>query len=292
MGRPINAQRFLGATAPHQIQATVYGPADSGSTAGYLTKQNSPHRFRAATVNGSSLTTFVNGSGNLVVGTSYVAVFPVGTIPTTPATGSAKLKGISATTIISGGTGYAALDYLTLVGGTFTSAVNVQVLTVNGANAVLTVSAPVAGTQGYTVLPANVAAIATTTNSANGAGAVIGFNFGVESATVATGGAGYTDATFIVNGAKTAPTFTEPTVVSGAVSTGAVVVLTAGIVNVNPTVTIEGNSGTATEYVKTITSANYLNTYQGNQYRWLYKEQAIPSDYNSLAVKLAYLDTL
>ena len=291
MGRPIKHKVYLGATAPHQIQATVYGPADSGATAGYLTKQNSPHRFRSHTVNGNSLTTFVNGSGNLISGTSYVKVFPVGTIPTTPATGSVKLKALAATTVSNGGSGYMVNDYITLVGGTYTSAANVQVLSINGANAVVTVSAPVAGTQGYTALPANVSAIATAKSTGNGVGAVIGFNFGVESATVASGGANYTNAVFIVNGATVAPTFTQPTVVGGAVTTGAVSVLTPGTVNVNPTVTIEGEAGT-TEYVKTITSMNYLNTYQGNQYRWFYNEQPIPSDYLSLGVKLAYLDTL
>jgi hypothetical protein len=290
MGRPINNQKFLGANAPHQIQATVYGPADSGSTAGYLSKQNSPHRFMATTVNGTSLTPFVNGAGNLVVGTSYVKVFPEGTQPTTPATGTANLKAIAATKIVFGGSGYNANDYITLVGGVNTSNANVKVLTVNS-GAIVSVSSPVAGTQGYTVLPANVAAIPTANSTGNGSGAIIGFNFGVESAGVVNGGAGYTSAVFVVGGETVAPTFTQPTVGGGVVATGAVTVLTPGIVNVNPVVTIEGQAGT-TEYVKTLTSMNYLNTYQGNQYKWFYKDQPIPSDYATLGVKAAYLDTI
>ena len=104
MGRPINGQRYLGANAPHQIQATVWGTKDSGATAGYLTQQNSPNRFRTTTVNGTSLTTFKNGPGNLVAGTSYVNVFPVGTYPTTYATGNVKLKALATgNLIISGG---------------------------------------------------------------------------------------------------------------------------------------------------------------------------------------------
>jgi hypothetical protein len=292
MGRPINAQRFLGANAPHQIQATVWGTADSSATAGYLTQQNSPHRFRTTTVNGTSLTTFVNGSGNLVAGTSYVKVFPEGSYVTTPATGTAKLKALATgNSVVSGGNGYVVGDYINFVGGTFTTAANVQVTAISGANAVVSVSSPVAGTQGYTVLPSNVAAITTSNATGNGSGAVLSFNFGVESASVTTGGAGYTAAAFVVEGETVAPTFTQPTVVAYAVTTGAVVVLTPGVVNVNPVVVIEESSGT-TEYVKTLTSMNYLNTYQGNQYRWLYKGQIIPSDYASLGVKLCYLDTL
>ena len=292
MGRPINSQRYLGAVAPHQIQATVWGKADSGSTAGYLSKQNSPHRFVATTVNGTSLTTFVNGAGNLVAGTSYVAAFPVGTQPTTPATGTAKLKALATgNSVVYGGTGYKVGDYINFVGGTNTTAANVQVTAISAANAVVSVSTPVAGVQGYTVLPANIAGITTSTATGNGTGAILSFNLGVESAAVATGGVGYTSAIFVVQGETVAPTFTQPAVSGGAVTTGAVTVLTPGIVNVNPVVTIEEVTG-ATEYVKTLTSAHYLNTYQGNQYRWLYKGKAIPSDYSSLGVKIAYLDTL
>lgn len=291
MGRPINAQRFLGATAPHQIQATVWGTADSGSTAGYLAQQNSPRRFRTTTINGSSITTFVNGPGNLVAGTSFVKVFPLsGSAPTVDATGSAKLKAVSLA-VANGGANYQVGDTVTLVGGAFTAAAHTTVATLGSGNSIATLNAIAGGTEGYTALPANVLAIATSTNSANGHGAILSANFGVESASVLTGGAGYTTAQFLVNGATTAPTFTQPTVTNGVVATGAVTVLTPGVVNVNPTVTIEEATG-ATEYVSTLTSMNYLNTFQGNQYRWLYRGQAVPSDYAALGVKLAYLDTL
>ena len=290
MGRPLRAQYYFGASAPHQIQATVWGSADPSSTAGYLSGQNSSHRFKSTTVHGTSVTTLVNGPGSLVSGTSFVKVFPEGTYPITPATGSAKLKALAATVVVNGGTNYQVNDYIHLVGGTFTSAANVQVLSVSGANAVVSVSAPVAGTQGYTVLPANVAAIATANVTGNGSGAVIGFNFGVESATVATGGANYTVANFQLVGATTAPTFVQPTVTGGVVTTGAVTVSTPGVVNVNPVVSITESTGT-TEYVNRITS-NYVVTYQGNVYKWFAKGATIPSDYAGLGVKVAYLDTL
>ena len=294
MGRPLRAQYYFGASAPHQIQATVWGPADPSSTAGYLSGQNSSHRFKSTTVNGTSVATLVNGSGRLVSGTCFVKVFPEGTYPITSATGSAKLKALAATgaaNVAVGGINYQPGDYIHFVGGTFTNAANVQVLTVTGvANAVVTVSSPVAGTQGYTTLPANVAAIATANASGIGTGAVLAFNFGVESATVLTGGANYTVADFEVAGDTVQPTFTQPTVTGGAVATGAVPVLTPGVVKVNPVVTITESAGT-TEYVKRITS-NYVVTYQGNVYKWFAKGATIPSDYAGLGVKVCYLDTL
>ena len=295
MGRPINSQRFLLANSPHQIQCTTWGTSDTGATAGYLNKQNSPRRFRTATVNGTSLTTFVNGPGNIVAGTSYVNVFPVGTQPTTYATANVTLKALGNANVVVGGQNYKVGDYVTASGGTFINAANVQVLSVTGnANAIATLSTPVAGVQNYSYLPSNVAAIATTT-SGNGSGAVISFNFGVATANIITGGAGYTSAVLVVDGGPNSgdivsPTFTQPTVSGGAVATGPVTVLTPGVINFTPVATVEEQTGNV-EYVRTLTSMNFLNTFQGNQYRWLYKGQTIPSDYATLGVKLCYLDT-
>lgn len=302
MGRPINKQTYLGTVGTtstpvkHQIQATIWGAKDSSATAGYLTRQNSPHRFRSTTVNGTSVTTLVNGSGNLVSGTAYVKVFPAGTIPTVVATGSATLKAIGNANVVSGGTGYQPGDYITLVGGTYSAAANVQVLTVSGANAITSLSTPVNfsyGTQKYTALPSNIAGIATANATGNGTGAIVSFNFGVDTAAVLTGGAGYVQAEMYINGATVAPTFANLAVSGGAVTVNANVVVSApGVVNVNPVVVIQGDNPADVEYVKTMTSMNYLNTYQGNQYRWISKGGTIPSDWSGLGVKLAYLDTL
>ena len=294
MGRPLNRQRFLLTAAPHQIQCTTWGTADSGATAGYLHKQNSPRRFRTTTVNGTSLTNFTNGPGNLVSGTTYVKVFPVGTQPTTYATGNVTLKSLATgNAVTSGGAGYKIGDTLTFVGGTFNTAATVTVTANSAVGAVTSVSTPViAGI--YSAPPANVSAIPVT--GGNGAGAILSFNFGVNTANVSTAGVGYTSAVFVVDGGPNqgdtvSPTFTQPVVSSGAVTLGPVTVLTPGIINFAPVVTIEEQTG-ATEYVSTLTSMNYVNTYSGRQYRWLYKGQAIPSDYATLQVSLAYLDTL
>lgn len=179
MGRPINAQRFLGSNAPHQIQATAWGTADSGGTAGFLTQQNSPRRFRTTTPNGSSLTTFVNGPGNIVSGTSYVKVFPVGTQPTTPATGNATLLAVGNANVVFGGLGYQPGDFITFVGGTYLAAANVKVLAVNIAagNAITSLSTPVAGHQEYSALPLNILSIPTANSTGNGHGAIVSSNF-------------------------------------------------------------------------------------------------------------------
>jgi hypothetical protein len=294
MGRPINGQRYFGAVAPHQIQAAVWGAKDTGVTAGYLSGQNSPRRFKSTTANGTSLTTLANGVANVVAGTCSVNVFAVGTEPTTCATGVATLMAIGNANVTSGGANYKPGDYIILVGGTFSAAANVKVLTVGAGNAVATLSTPVnqgPGVQKYTVLPANIAAIPTANATGNGSGAVVSFNFGVDTATVTSGGAGYTTANFAVVGATVAPTFTQPTVTNGVVATGAVTVTSVGVVDVNPVVTITAGVED-TEALSYMSSMNYLETFQGNRYRWFYKNATIPSDYASLGVKVAYLDTL
>lgn len=297
MGRPINP-RFLGKNAPHQIQALVWGTNDTGATAGYLASQNSPRRYRATTVNGTSGTVLANGPANVAAaGTAAVKVFPVGTQPTTYATGNVTLKAFGTPNIVVGGTGYHAGDFLGFLGGSANTFANVQVLTVNAAGAILTTTTPTVttGFQAYTALPANISAIATTSNGA-GVGATLASNFGIDQANVITGGAGYTAAVFVVEGnaeqlIPVPPTFTQPTVTAGVVHVGPVTVTASGVVNFIPTVTIEEETG-VTEYVSYMQSMNYLETFQGHRYRWLYKGQPIPSDYASLGVSLAYLDTL
>ncbi len=297
MGRPIKSREFLGANATHQIQSTTWGSKDTGATAGYLTAQNSPRRFRSATINGTSLTTFVNGPGNLVSGTSYVKVFPEGSYPTTYARGFATLKAVGNANIVSGGTGYKVGDFLLLVGGTKASAANIQVAAVSGnANVITALSSPINygyGQQAYSILPTNINAITTSNVTGNGTGAIVSFNFGVDTANVSNGGAGYTAATYVVKHATVAPAFANLAVAGGAVTpTANLVVTNPGVVNVNPVVIVEGDNAVDTEYVRTITSMNYVNTFQGNQYRWLPKGATPQTDYPTLAVKTAFLDTL
>lgn len=293
MGRPIN-NRYLGKNAPHQIQATIWGTNDTGATAGYLAAQNSPRRYRTTTVNGTSLTTLTNGPSNVTVpGVMSVSVFPVGTEPTSPATANATLGVTGAPTVVAGGLGYAVGDHITLVGGTANSAANLSVATIGSGGVILTVSAPgqSAGQQQYSALPANIAAINTSNATGNGQGAIVSAVFGLDTSYVITGGAGYTDAVVVYEPSLTAPTITQPTVTGGAVTTGPITITGKGSFNVIPTVTVEEQAGT-TEYVSYMQSMNYLETFQGHRYRWLYKGQPIPSDWAALGVNIAYLNTL
>jgi len=297
MGRPIQKQVYLGTVGsttnpvPHQIQAEVYAATDSGYNAGYLVSQNSPHRFRAynATTSNSSICTLVNGTGNLVAGTASVKVFPVGSDPTTYATATANLLALSNANVVMGGTGYHVGDTLALVGGTGT-ATHVTV-TANSTGGIITgLSTPtVAGS--YSVLPSNIANISTSNVTGNGTGATVSFNFGINAVNITNGGAGYgADVVLVFPQANVAPTATG-TATLGVVN-NTISVAAPGVVNVsNPTIVVESSSGT-TEYVQAIQSRDKLVTYQGNVYTWLAKGQVPPSDYATLGVKLAYLDTL
>ena len=294
MGRPINRQKFLGSKATHQIQATVWGPNDTGNgnaQVGYLTKQNSTNRFRAHTVNGNSLTTLSNGTPTMS-GYSAVKCFPVGSDPLTYATGTANLKVINATLKL-GGNGYAANNTITLVGGTFGNAATITINSVFGNTAPNVYTLNTVLNQGYSVLPSNLANVTTTSNG-SGTGATFVVNFGLESVNVATGGANYTSVTPAFPGATTKPTTTA--FISAGSVVNNVAVNTPGVINVTPVVVFEGSSGT-TEYVKYIQSATNIITFNasgngtGNVYNWLYLGQPVPSDYANLSIKLAYLDT-
>lgn len=301
MGRPIKS-RYLGtqangAPAVHQIQALVYGAADSGSTAGYLTAQNSPHRFRSTTVNGTNLTTL--SSTPLSKGQAAVKVFPIAGYPTTYATANATLGVVGNAAVVIGGSGYHVGDYVTLVGGTYGLAANVKVLANAAGGAVTSLSAPVnaIGTQLYTALPANIANIATANSIGSGTGLTVAANFGLDSSWILTGGAGYAPSSsatvaYETNVGLAEATVTNPTTTGGgAVTTGKLTITNSGILNTLPTITVENDTQGTVEYAKIIAS-HYVNTYSGNQYKWLHRGANVPADYATLGVKLAYLDTL
>jgi len=294
MGRPLKRQKYFDhvdankTNVVHQIQSTTWGPADSSALPGYLTKQNSTNRFRAHTVNGNSLTTLSNGTPTSA-GYSAVKVFPVGSDPVVYANATAKLKIINAT-VVNGGNNYHANDVLSVSGGTFGNSATITVNSVFGNSAVNAITLNAVANQGYSALPANIAGVATVdTTNANGIGAIFSVNFGLESVNVVSGGNNYSSATLVFPGSQTAPTVTSFVVAGSLVNN--VAVNTPGVINVNPTVTVEGTSGT-TEYVKQIQSEHQVLTFGGNVYNWLPKGVTPPADYANLNIKLAYLDTL
>jgi hypothetical protein len=288
MGRPIN-KKYLGAHASHQIQSTTWGTNDTEAIAGFLTKQNSTNRFRAATIHGSSLTTLANGTPTSA-GYSSVKVFPVGTIPTSQATATGNLKVINAT-IVNGGNVYHANDVLSLNGGVYENAATITVDSVFANSAINAFTLNTVANQGYTSLPSNIAGVSTTdTSNANGTGAIFSINFGLESVNITDGGINYTEAKFTFPNATSSPSVTS-TVTNGVIQ-NSVVVTAPGIINSTPvTINIIGTTGT-TEYVKNIQSSKKLITWSGNVYTWLPAGATPSSTWSSENVKLAFLDTL
>jgi len=306
MGRPIKKQQYLGTigttgvAVPHQIQASVWGTNDSGPTAGYLTAQNSTNRFRATTVNGTSLVELANVTP--VQGQATVKLFPIDGYPTVLATGNATVGTVGNGNVILGGIGYKVGDTVTAVGGTFATAAAYTVTANTGNGVISSLLTPTVAitAQQYSVLPANIAGM-TTTTSGNGAGAIISSNFGLSTAYILTGGAGYSApsgsgtavVTFETGGAGTVEALvTNPTVTGGAVATGQLTVTQVGVLNAEPVVDVENIGGDVTQYVKYLTSTNYLETFAAGQYKWLPRGGNVPADYSSLNIPLGFLDTL
>ena len=302
MGRPLNKQKYFGnvglsnVPVPHQIQASVWGPNDGAATAGYLSGQNSSHRFKATTANGASVCTLVNGPNPAAAGQVAVAVYPLGSDPTTYATATANLKVVNVG-VTFGGTGtYHVGDVLTLTGGTYANQPKVTVTSVSGGLVTGANVFPAVANQGFVALPANIVAVASSdTTNANGVGATFNVTFGVESVNITSGGAGY-GADVALSFPQGLPTWTEP-VATGTATLGivnnSITVSNPGVLNIaNPTVVVGSASGT-TEYVKNIQSDNVLLTFGGNVYQWLPKGAVPPVDYASpFKLKMAYLNTL
>jgi hypothetical protein len=292
MGRPLPNKFFRTAndvTANCQIQATCWGINDSAATAGALTGEKNPKKFKFDTPNGQGVGVLVNGPAPLASGQIVVTCQPQTSTPTVVATANAALKAITAT-VTAAGANYAANDYAIYAGGTYGAAANVKVLTVNANGAILTVSSPVNanGTQQYTVLPTNIAAI-TTTTTGNGSGAIFSSTFGLESSWIATAGTGYISANVTYSGAITAPTVSAPIVSSGTIAVQQLTISAPGSFSTFPsTAVVSGNA--AIEYVKAIRDKKHLTTFTGNSYLFVPTSGNIPSSWSGKPT--AYLDTL
>lgn len=288
MGRPIKRQIYLGANAPHQIQATVW-PAGAGSaSSGYLVKQNSDERFVALATSANTSPTLcqlVNGApGN--VAQASVKFFP-GLTTANGATASANLKVVGAA-LVQGGVGYTANSTLDLVGGTFG---NVSTLTVNsvfsGNGAVETFTINTVANQQYTALPSDIYIVQTTDPGNVGQGASFNVSFGIESVHVTNGGQGYSgNVAAKISGGITDPVLTTTATVGNITAIG-VTSPGSGFTHIPP-VGIEDLSGT-TEYVRHLAAYRVI-TWTGNVYRWVPKGYPVPPDFNN--VNFGFLDTL
>jgi hypothetical protein len=93
-------------------------------------------------------------------------------------------------TLVSGGSGYAANNVLTLVGGTSTTAAQITVLTVDGSGSILTFSVANAGN--YTTIPGSNP-VSTTVSPTGGTGATFNVYWRTNLYTIINAGSGYVE---------------------------------------------------------------------------------------------------
>jgi len=139
--------------------------------------------------NGGTVTAITGTANGSYTTVPTITISPPTTAGGTQATGTVAMQALNAI-IVSGGSGYAVNDTITFVGGTFTTAVTLTVLTVSG-SAVATVSVTNGGT--YTVLPSNPIS---TTSSGAGTGATFNTtSWGVRTTayTITNAGSGYVE---------------------------------------------------------------------------------------------------
>lgn len=129
--------------------------------------------------NGSVLSIDVTDAGSGYTALATVAFSGGGGLG---ATASVAMMLVGAQTITAAGTGYVVGDVLTLAGGTSSVVAKLRVDTVGGAGDVTAISIYQAGS--YTVLPGSPNAV----TGGSGAGCTITTKWGVESATITSGG--------------------------------------------------------------------------------------------------------
>ena len=110
--------------------------------------------------------------------------------PTNNASANIASLSLVSANLVSGGNNYLVGDIISLVGGTYSNAGNLQVTTVNvsNSNSIVTFSLLPTIDQGYISLPANVANVASYCLTSNGSGATFSVSFGIESIQVVNGG--------------------------------------------------------------------------------------------------------
>lgn len=283
MGRPLQKQKYLGANAPHQIQSTIWGAKDTSATAGFLARQNSDDRFLTTTVNGTSLTTFVN-TAPTAPGQCTVKFFPANSSVGSGAVLS-PLMALNAVTLVNPGTGYTANSTIHLVGGTSSNAATISVDTITGNGAVATFHIVATPNQNYSALPANAANVQVTGGS--GTGASFNTSFNLANVAITAGGSGYTTANIVIEGGNGNGAHATATLTANVITAVTVTAAGAGYTAI-PTVVVEAELGT-TEYVKHLASYRVI-TQSGRVYRWLPNGVAVPPDYAN--INWGYLDTL
>lgn len=174
---------------------------------------------------------------------------------------------VSCASVSSGGAGYAVNDVLIVTGGSGSSAI----LTVTTVSSGVITSVNVTNAGSYNAFPVSPVIV----SAGSGSGATFNLTGGVISATVSSGGSGYTVGDFlIVSGGAGVPATLEVTAASGS-SITAVSVLTPGNYSVfppSPVITIEGGGGstnsTGEQWLDTSNpNAPGLLVYDGTRWR-------------------------
>lgn len=172
----------------------VYSSQGSDTNIGQIFQTKGTGGFDIAA--GSSGVNISNGGGIIAAirtayGSGYTSLpTPSVPAPTTPGgvqavLATSYLLAVSAT-VAAGGTGYTVNDVLTLVGGTFSTATTVTVVSVSGG---VVTGVLISNNGNYSVAPSTPA----TTTGGTGTGCTINISYGINGVNVTTAGSGYVE---------------------------------------------------------------------------------------------------
>ena len=195
----VSAVNFLGITGAVTGNSPILSAAGQSSDANVGLVLQSKGTGAIDLAAGSSGVNISNGGTVTAVTVSNAGATAYSSIPSVAITAPTTAGGVQAvatalmrastgaTTLASGGTGYTVGDVLTLVGGTFTTVIQITVNTVS-AGVISTFTMSNAGA-GYSVLPTNPVAV----TGGTGTGATFNVSWFVNTITVGTAGSGYVE---------------------------------------------------------------------------------------------------
>ena len=260
MGRPINGRNF-GDTAQAGNQIVITGDIGAGIFTGFIVRQKSTREF-IANINGTEGRVRLVNNASPGVGEAFIEVFESGSDADGSGADFDADMHILTISIADGGTGYAASDTLTVVGGTSTTVATFNVDSVSGGVITgISINADPANGD-YQVL----AATPNSPSGGTGSGASINIDtWGVDTpATSAAGGTLYDQAPVVTisGGGGTGATATA-TVAAGAVTV--VTIDTAGSAFTSiPTISFVNAGRKFVERIKD----NKVNATDGVQTQW------------------------
>lgn len=266
MGRPLPKKFFGDPVTNPGGQILFRGIVDSGTGEEdvYITAQKGNGKFDVTGVTSgeSGRVTLVDNTSPSL-GEGYLRARPFG-VGDTPATAGAIFFQAVSVAIANGGAGHAVNDVIQVIGSVDGNPVELTVSSVDGNGSITGVSITDAGS--LEGVPATVLTQDATTGS--GTDAAFELDYGVESITVASGGANYTGApTPVITDDYGTGTVLNATIAAGAVATITVTNPGSGYRQFSqPTVIVPPQGGTL-EFVRNLLSKQ-IKTYEGNTYVW------------------------